>query len=93
MGGGAGRTEGRTDGRLEIPPCVLLDIGPLGPLPKKGTNRPTKRPNDRGTEAAGCAVVEHATKNSVRFNSFTVKERQIAMRFLDIYPFSANRKR
>ena len=30
-----GRTEGRKDGRLEIPPCVLQDIGPLGPLPKK----------------------------------------------------------
>ena len=30
------RTEGRKDGRLEIPPCVLQDIGPLGPLPKKG---------------------------------------------------------
>ena len=29
------RTEGRKDGRLEIPPCVLQDIGPLGPLPKK----------------------------------------------------------
>ena len=33
--GGDVRTEGRTDGRLEIPPCVLQDIGPLGPLPKK----------------------------------------------------------
>ena len=36
---GGGRTEGRKDvrtyGRLEIPPCVLQDIGPLGPLPKK----------------------------------------------------------
>ena len=21
---------------MEIPPCVLQDIGPLGPLPKKG---------------------------------------------------------
>ena len=30
-----GGTEGRKDGRLEIPPCVLQDIGPLGPLPKK----------------------------------------------------------
>ena len=30
-----GRTDGRMDGRLEIPPCVLQDIGPLGPLPKK----------------------------------------------------------
>ena len=25
----------RMDGHLEIPPCVLQDIGPLGPLPKK----------------------------------------------------------
>ena len=30
-----GGTDGRTDGRMEIPPCVLQDIGPLGPLPKK----------------------------------------------------------
>ena len=30
---GGGWTEGRTDGRLEISPCVLQDIGPLGPLP------------------------------------------------------------
>ena len=30
-----GRTGGRKDGRLEIPPCVLQDISPLGPLPKK----------------------------------------------------------
>ena len=30
-----GRTKGRKDGRLKIPPCVLQDIGPLGPLPKK----------------------------------------------------------
>ena len=29
------RTYGRTYGRLEIHPCVLQDIGPLGPLPKK----------------------------------------------------------
>ena len=36
QGGGDGRTDGRTDGRLEITPCVLQDIGPLGPLPKKG---------------------------------------------------------
>ena len=28
-------TDGRTDGRLEITPCVLQDIGPLGSLPKK----------------------------------------------------------
>ena len=30
-----GRTYGRMDGRKEIHPCVLQDIGPLGPLPKK----------------------------------------------------------
>ena len=35
MAKGGVRTDGRTDGRLEIPPCVLQDIGPLGPLPKK----------------------------------------------------------
>ena len=27
------RTDGRTDGRMEINPCVLQDIGPLGPQP------------------------------------------------------------
>ena len=35
-GGTYVRTYGRTYGRLEIHPCVLQDIGPLGPLPKKG---------------------------------------------------------
>ena len=34
-GGTEGRKDGRTDGRMEIPPCVLQDIGPLGSLPKK----------------------------------------------------------
>ena len=34
-----GRTDGRKDGHLEIHPCVLQDIGPLGPLPKKGCPR------------------------------------------------------
>ena len=33
--GGDVRTDGRMDGRLAIHPCVLQDIGPLGPLPKK----------------------------------------------------------
>ena len=28
-----GGMDGRTDGRMEIHPCVLQDIGPLGPLP------------------------------------------------------------
>ena len=32
---GGGRTYVRTYRRLEIHPCVLQDIGPLGPLPKK----------------------------------------------------------
>ena len=31
-----GWMDGRTEGRLEIHPFVLQDIGPLGPLPKKG---------------------------------------------------------
>ena len=35
FGGTYGRTDVRTDGRKEIHPCVLQDIGPLGPLPKK----------------------------------------------------------
>ena len=30
-----GWTEGQMDGHLEIHPCFLQDIGPLGPLPKK----------------------------------------------------------
>ena len=33
------RMDGRMDGRLEIHPCVLQDIGPLGPLPKKYPKR------------------------------------------------------
>ena len=36
---GGGRTEGQNDGqkdgRMEIHPFVLQDIGPLGPLPKR----------------------------------------------------------
>ena len=32
---GGGGMYGRTYGRKEIHPCVLQDIGPLGPLPKK----------------------------------------------------------
>ena len=34
--GGDVRTYVQMDGRKEIHPCVLQDIGPLGPLPKKG---------------------------------------------------------
>ena len=36
--GGGGLTDGRMDGHPEIHPCVLQDIGPLGPLPKKKKN-------------------------------------------------------
>ena len=32
---GGGGTDVQMDGRLEINPCVLQDIGPVGPLPKK----------------------------------------------------------
>ena len=35
FGGGNVWTDGRTYGCLDINPCVLQDIGPLGPLPKK----------------------------------------------------------
>ena len=40
---GDGRTDRWTDGRLEKHPCVLQDIGPTGPLPKKGTDGPAVR--------------------------------------------------
>ena len=37
VGGGTDRwTDVQTDRHLEIHPRVLQDIGPLGPLPKKG---------------------------------------------------------
>ena len=32
---GGGWMDGWTDRRMEIHPCVLHDMGPLGPLPKK----------------------------------------------------------
>ena len=41
------RTYVHTYGRKEIYPCVLQDIGPLGPLPKKDCDRTfTRRSND-----------------------------------------------
>ena len=42
-----GGTDGRTDGRMEIPPCVLQDIGPLRPLPKKDGKRERERGRER----------------------------------------------
>ena len=61
-GGGDGRKDGwkdgqkggRKDGHLEIPPCVLKDIGPLGPLPKK--HRITGGPTDGLMDLAVCKV-------------------------------------
>ena len=38
-----GQTEGQMDERLEIPPCVLQDIGPLGPLPKEESKERKKK--------------------------------------------------
>ena len=37
-----GKTDGRKDGCLEIPPCVLQDSGPFRPLPKKAKYAATK---------------------------------------------------
>ena len=42
--------DGQTDGRLEIHPCVLQDIGPLGPLPKKERKRERERKKDEKKE-------------------------------------------
>ena len=49
MAKGGGRTDGWMDGRLEIPPCVLQDIGPLGPLPKKQSPMSFKYFNGTGS--------------------------------------------
>ena len=48
---GGGRTDGRTYGRLEIHPCVLQDIGPLGPLPKKEGKGDEEKKRERGKRA------------------------------------------
>ena len=42
-----GGMDGWTDGRLEIPPCVLQDIGPLGLLPKKGKEQEEEQEKNR----------------------------------------------
>ena len=44
QGGRYGRTDIRTYGRLIIHPCVLQDIGHLGPLPKKERKKDRRRP-------------------------------------------------
>ena len=36
---GWGGTDVRMEGRTEFAPCVLQDIGPLGPLPKKAVEQ------------------------------------------------------
>ena len=52
-GGGDRGTDGRTDGCLEIPPCVLQDIGPLRPLPIEGIQeRKTKNAGYGGADPA-----------------------------------------
>ena len=37
-----GRMHGWMDEHLEIHPCILQDIGPLGPLPKRGQRQRQK---------------------------------------------------
>ena len=50
---GGGRTDRRTDRRTDgrtyvmVHPCVLQDIGPLGPLPKKGDTENREKDGDR----------------------------------------------
>ena len=51
LSGLGGGMYGGTDGRKEIHPCVLQDIGFLGPLPKKGpSNRPTNQKTNGQTK-------------------------------------------
>ena len=38
---------------MEIPPCVLQDIGPLGPLPKKEEEREGERKREKDGEKEG----------------------------------------
>ena len=42
--------DGQTDGHMEIQPCVLQDIGPLGPLPKKKERKEVRK---RGRKKEG----------------------------------------
>ena len=42
-----GWTNRWTDGYLEIQPCVLQDIGPLGPLPKKEDRKTIRKREGR----------------------------------------------
>ena len=44
-----GRTDGRTEGQTSgNSPCVLQDIGPLGPLPKKHDGSDVEEDETRG---------------------------------------------
>ena len=47
---GGGRIDGQTYGRLEIHPCVLQDIGALGPLPKKEERTSGKKKERKNRE-------------------------------------------
>ena len=51
-----GWKDGRIDGHLEIPPFVLQDIGPSGPLPKKRQRKINKDAVLRGKVATGLSV-------------------------------------
>ena len=48
---GGGHTDVRMYGRMEIHPCVLQDIGPSRPLPKKGKRK--GRAEERQGEGEG----------------------------------------
>ena len=48
--------DGWTDGRKEINPSVLQDIGPLGPLPKMGGVEFCGRKKKGGVNKAGYAA-------------------------------------
>ena len=61
-----GRTYGCMDGHLKIHPCVLQDISPLGPLPKKGTNRPTNQPTNQQTDRPKYRGVESRSTRLIK---------------------------
>ena len=47
-----GETDRRRDRHMEIHPCVLQDIGPLGPLPKKTDQKMADIQMDKSIENA-----------------------------------------
>ena len=65
-GGTDGRMDRRMCGCMEIHPCVLQDIGPLGPLPKKEGK--DKKGNKAGYTATSCGRVGRGV--NARFPTF-----------------------